>query len=110
MVFIMVQVLAVRARGGGGYFKHFFQPFALLSPITVIEELSKPVTLSFRLFGNIFAGEVLILVFGTLLAGRDRGRPCRCRRLLGLGLGLFVGAIQAFIFTVLTVVVYRHRH
>lgn len=103
MVFVLIQVLAVRARGGAGYFRHFAQPFALLTPLTVIEELSKPVTLSFRLFGNIFAGEVLLLVFGTLLHGVLWVVLPIADAVLGFGLGLFVGLIQAFIFTILTV-------
>lgn len=101
MVFFIVHALSVRARGGGGFVAHFFQPYWWLFPINVIEELSKPVTLSFRLFGNIFAGEVLILVFGSLLASLIPALPLA--HAFGLGLGLFVGAIQAFIFTVLTV-------
>ena len=69
----------------------------------MIEELSKPITLSFRLFGNIFAGEVLLLVFGTLLQGILVVVLPIADAILGFGLGLFVGAIQAFIFTILTV-------
>jgi len=102
MVFILIQVLGVRARHGGGYVKHFFEPFWWLFPINLIEELSKPVTLSMRLFGNIFAGEILLLVFGFLLTDiLIVALPFA--NLFGLALGLFVGGIQAFIFTVLTV-------
>jgi F-type H+-transporting ATPase subunit a len=101
MVFILVQFLGARARGTGGYIKHFFQPFAALAPLEVIMELTKPVTLAFRLFGNIFAGEVLIIVFAALLAGFVPAEAFA--HSFAVGLGLFVGAIQAFIFTVLTV-------
>jgi F-type H+-transporting ATPase subunit a len=101
MVFILVQVLGMRARGPGGYVKHFFQPFAALAPLEVIMELTKPVTLAFRLFGNIFAGEVLIIVFAFLLASFLPAEAFA--HTFAVGLGLFVGAIQAFIFTVLTV-------
>jgi F0F1-type ATP synthase membrane subunit a len=52
MVFILVQVLGMRARGPGGYVKHFFQPFAALAPLEVIMELTKPVTLAFRLLAR----------------------------------------------------------
>ena len=93
MVFILVQFLGMRARGTGGYVKHFFQPFAALAPLEVIMELTRPVTLAFRLFGNIFAGEVVLLVMAFLFP------------LLPLpfyGLELMVGVIQAFVFAVLT--------
>jgi len=103
MIFILIQALGVRARHGGGYVKHFFEPFWWLFPINLIEELSKPVTLSMRLFGNIFAGEILLLVFGFLLSGGVALVALPFANLFGLGLGVFVGAIQAFIFTVLTV-------
>jgi F-type H+-transporting ATPase subunit a len=101
MVFVLVQTLGLRARGGGGYVRHFFQPFSYLFPINLIEEIARPVTLCFRLFGNIFAGEVLILVFAALLAGFLPALPFA--HAFAVGLGIFVGAIQAFIFSVLTV-------
>jgi len=101
MAFILVQFLGTRPRGTGGYVKHFFQPFAALAPLEIIMELTKPVTLAFRLFGNIFAGEVLIIVFAALLAGFMAAEAFA--QAFAVGLGLFVGTIQAFIFTVLTV-------
>jgi F-type H+-transporting ATPase subunit a len=64
--------------------------------LEIISELAKVVSFTFRLFGNIFAGEVLLMAMGFLLP------------LLGiipfLGLELFVGVIQAFIFAMLTLV------
>ena len=61
-VFIMVQAAAIRNRGGFGYVKHYFtQPFSTkMFPVNLfmnlVEELVKPVTLTLRLFGNLFAG------------------------------------------------------
>ncbi|MBO8172013.1 MAG: F0F1 ATP synthase subunit A [Bacillaceae bacterium] len=81
------------------YFKHYFQPNPLMFPMHLIEEASKFMTLPLRLFGNIFAGEVLIvfLLGGTFLV---TGIPL----VIWLGYSVFVGAIQAFIFTTLTMV------
>ena len=101
MVFVLVQFSSIRARGGGGYVKHFFQP-AFLTPINFIEEIVKPVSLAFRLFGNIFAGEVLFLVLSSLLTG-FLVVGLVVGNFVALALGLFVGAVQAFIFTILTV-------
>lgn len=102
MVFILVQFLGVRQHGPVGYVRHLFSnPF--LAPITVIEELSKPITLALRLFGNIFAGEVLIIVFGALLTHLIVVATLPLPYVFSLVLGLFIGAIQAFIFSVLTV-------
>lgn len=102
MVFFLVHALGIRRHGVIGYFKHTFS-FPALAPITVIEEVSKPLTLALRLFGNIFAGEVLIIVFGVLLTHLFVVFSLPLPYIFALGLGLFVGAIQAFIFSVLTV-------
>jgi len=86
------------------YAAHWFQPFAVMLPLTIIEELSKFLTLGLRLFGNIFAGEVLIailmkipLIGGWLPVG---GIPL----IVWLAYSIFVSTIQAFVFTVLTLV------
>ncbi len=65
LVFVMIQVVAIRKRGIG-YFKHFAQPFWPLLPLNVIEELARPITLSLRLFFNIFVGEILLFVLTPL--------------------------------------------
>jgi F-type H+-transporting ATPase subunit a len=101
MAFVLWHFLGVRRHGLVGYFKHVFS-FPVLAPITVIEELAKPLTLALRLFGNIFAGGVLIIVFGSLLRGTFLP-ALPIGYAFALALGLFVGAIQAFIFAVLTV-------
>lgn len=94
-VFILVQIVTIKSKGIVGYLKHYGQPMIFFLPINIIEELAKPITLSFRLFGNIMAGEVVIFVLGMLApyvipAG-------------WLLFSVFVGLIQAFIFTMLTI-------
>ncbi len=80
------------------YLKHYFEPYPILFPLNVIKEISKPLTLSLRLYGNIYAGEVMIAVivgaswFGIV--------PL----FIWQGFSVFVGAIQAFIFTMLAMV------
>ena len=59
-------------------------------PLNVIGEIAKGVSLSFRLFGNIFAGSVLLFVIGTLI-------PVFVQSMF-LGLEFFVGLIQALVF------------
>lgn len=77
-----------------GYFKHFLSPLGLLH---VIEEFSKPATHAMRLWANIFAGEVLIVIMLTKGPIWLTGLPM----LVWMGFSVFVGAIQAYIFTVL---------
>ena len=62
--------------------------------INIIEELAKPITLSFRLFGNILAGEVLLIILGLLVP--------YVIPTAWLAFSVFVGVIQAFIFTMLS--------
>jgi F-type H+-transporting ATPase subunit a len=99
-VFFLSQFLAFKNRGFGGYFKHYAQPYGMLTPINIIEEITKPITLTFRLFGNIFSGVLMIVVIVTLIPPY----------LSWIGLAiwkpfdeLFIGAIQAFIFALLTI-------
>ncbi len=98
-VIVWVHVESIRARGFKGYVRHYFQPYGILAPINVIEELTKPITLTFRLFGNIFSGSLMVVVMAALLPvyvvpfGEIIWKP----------FDLFIGAIQAFIFTLLTI-------
>jgi F-type H+-transporting ATPase subunit a len=100
MMIIIVQAWGIKWQKGH-YFKHFFDPNPVFLPIHLIELISKPITLAFRLYGNIFAGEILIGVIigmGTsfYLGGFVAG-------LIWLAFSVFVGAIQAFVFTMLSI-------
>ncbi|MEW9031730.1 MAG: F0F1 ATP synthase subunit A [Planifilum fimeticola] len=76
------------------YVGHYMSP---LLPIHLIEEFSKPLTHAMRLWANIFAGEILITVMLTMGSPLITGAPL----LVWMGFSLFVGVIQAYIFTVL---------
>jgi F-type H+-transporting ATPase subunit a len=80
------------------YFAHYFQPFKVWLPMNIIEQFSKLLTLGLRLFGNIFAGEVMISVI--LKASFFGIIPL----IAWQGFSIFIGTIQAFIFTTLTMV------
>ncbi|WP_128896230.1 F0F1 ATP synthase subunit A [Longirhabdus pacifica] len=80
------------------YFKHYLKPYPVFLPIHIVEEASKLITLSMRLFGNIFAGEIMISVI--VMAGVF-GIPMLA---VWQGFSIFVGSIQAFIFCMLTMV------
>lgn len=94
MVIVTVQLVAIRNWGILKYLRHFFQPSILFFPINVIEECSKPITLACRLFGNIFAGEVLLIILTLLVPYLIPS--------IWLGFSVFVGFIQALIFTIMT--------
>ena len=71
---------------------------AILAPINIVEELAKPISLSLRLFGNIFAGGILVALIGILPAW-----IMWAPNAIWKSFDLFVGAIQAFIFSILTI-------
>ena len=96
-VFLATHIIGV-SKHGLSYFKHFIGPVAwlapLMIPIEVISHLARPVSLSFRLFGNMVAKHELMLVLAAL-APFLAPVPI-------LGLGLFVAFVQAGVFTLLT--------
>lgn len=96
MIVLLLHILGVCFKGVT-YLKHFFQPFLPFVIINVIEEIAKPITLAFRLFGNILAGEILIIILGILL---PIWMPVP--GVVWLLFSVFVGAVQAFIFTMLS--------
>jgi len=102
-VFILAQVLGLYYKGFG-YFKHFVQPFVFFLPINIVEELSKPLTHGFRIFGNIYAGEVLIAVLLGLIPLTATIFGGFIASVVWLSFSIFVGFVQAFIFTMLTIV------
>jgi F-type H+-transporting ATPase subunit a len=94
-----VQLLSIRVRGVFGYIKEFFEPISFMSvilfPVHLIGEVSHIISLSVRLFGNIFAGETLTIVMYVLI-------PLVVPSMF-LGLEMLFGFIQAMIFTVLSI-------
>jgi F-type H+-transporting ATPase subunit a len=82
------------SRRGLSYFKKYIEPTPVLLPINVLEDFTKPLSLSFRLFGNILAEELVIAVL-VLLVPLLIPVPVMI-------LFLFTGAIQALIFATLS--------
>jgi len=99
MVIAWVHIESVRARGVRGYLKHYSQPYKAMIPINVIEEITKPITLTFRLYGNMFSGGLMVVVMATLLPwyGSLAGQ------LIWKPFDMAIGLIQAFIFALLTI-------
>ncbi len=109
-VFAIIIYYNIKFKGPIGYIKMFlFHPFGKwLMPVniimTTIEELAKPVSLGLRLFGNMFAGELLFLLIATLIVIQAL---IPLQIVLGLGWAIFhilVITLQAFIFMLLSTV------
>lgn len=63
MVFFIIQISSIKRRGIIGYGKHFAEPFVFMIPIKMLEEITFPISLAFRLFGNILAGVIIVELF-----------------------------------------------
>jgi F-type H+-transporting ATPase subunit a len=97
VVFFYYHAQGVRAQGLG-YFKHFMGPIPALAPlmipIEIISHFSRPVSLSMRLFGNIFAEELLIVIMASIIPF--------LLPLPFMAVAIFTSLIQSFVFVLLS--------
>ena len=98
MGFCIAHYAGIRAKGLKTYLKGYCEPMFIMAPLNVIGELAKVISISFRLFGNIMGGAIIILVVSYLTYS------IITPPFLNAFFGAFVGTIQAFVFTMLTVV------
>lgn len=98
MGFFIAHYTGIRKKGLKTYLKGYFEPFIIMLPLNIIGELANVVSISFRLFGNIMGGSIIILVVSYLTYS------VVLPPFLNAFFGLFVGTIQAFVFTMLTTV------
>ncbi len=98
MGFVIAHWAGIKTKGLKAYIKEYFQPIFFMMPLNLIGEVAKIVSISFRLFGNIMGGSIIILVVSYLTYN------IILPPFLFAFFGLFVGTIQAFVFTMLTVV------
>ncbi len=96
--FVVAHYSGIKAKGIGPYLKAYAEPIFFMAPLNIIGELSKVVSISFRLFGNIMGGSIIILVVSHLVFSLV------LPPFLYAFFGIFVGTIQAFVFTMLTLV------
>ena len=98
MGFIIAHYTGIKEKGLKTYLKGYVEPFIAMLPLNIIGELANVVSISFRLFGNIMGGSIIILVVSYLTYS------IVLPPFLNAFFGLFVGTIQAFVFTMLTTV------
>jgi F-type H+-transporting ATPase subunit a len=96
IVFLSVHVFGIRSRGIVDYLRRYTRPNPLLLPLNVLSEITRTFSLMIRLFGNIMSHE-LILAIIVFLAGLLLPIPFML-------LGILIGIIQAYIFTILAAV------
>lgn len=105
LVFVLTNAAGIRAKGVRRYFANFVRPPRIMTPLHVLEELVKPLTLALRLFGNMFSAGIMIALlisFPLVFA------PASIIFTVAWKLfDMFIGVIQAFIFALLTILYYQ---
>ncbi|MFC1841949.1 F0F1 ATP synthase subunit A [Candidatus Dependentiae bacterium] len=103
--FLYIQFYSIKAHGFWNYLKEYFEPFFPMFPLNVVGKFATIISISFRLFGNIFGGVIISKIFLSSIEGGwlsesfglIMGIPIK------LVFGLFEGFLQAFVFTMLTI-------
>ena len=109
-VVVLSHYYGVKLRGAKAYGKTFVSPMAFLFPLKIIEEFANTLTLGLRLYGNIYAGELLLSLLSAGLATGVVGTIAAAPLTLAWqAFSIFVGTIQSYIFTMLTMVYLSHK-
>jgi len=95
-VFFAIPIFGIAKRGGMAYFKHYLEPSIFMAPFNVIGDFSRTLALAVRLFGNVMSGSLIVAVLLIIT-------PLFIPIVMQV-LGLLIGQIQAYIFTVLATV------
>jgi len=109
IVFFLCWTVGVM-QNGPKQFLHIFKPMAVLAPINLLEELVRPLTLAARLFFNIFVGELLFIIISSIIEAHVMVGPLNLSLAVTVVpffvqfFNLFVGTVQAFVFTLLAIV------
>lgn len=107
MTLLLSFTFGIQKFGTKGYLQNYARPVGFLLPINIIEEFTNFLTLSLRLYGNIFAGEVLLTLIGNQL-GPSMGIVTRILvaplAMIWQGFSVFIGSIQAYVFVTLSMV------
>jgi F0F1-type ATP synthase membrane subunit a len=95
---------AMKLRGLRGFPGNLLEPFPAMFPLNLVGMFAEVVSVSFRLFGNIFGGAIIIIVVGGLTFNSILPADL----IMNLFLVVFVGLIQAFVFTMLWMTYYSN--
>lgn len=100
MTFFLTQYYSFKTSGFLGYFKNFTEPMVFLTPLNILGELANPISLSFRLFGNVLSG---VIIMGLLYSALGYFAPI-LTPVLHAYFDVFSGVLQTFIFAMLTMI------
>ncbi len=94
VVFLSTQFVGIKEHHGLRYYKHFFKPIAFIFPLMMIEEIVRPFSLTFRLYGNVYGEETVVEQLFEMV---PIGVPVVMQ-----ALSVLMGLIQALVFSLLT--------
>ena len=110
MVVLLTHYYGIKIRGFGEYLKDYIRPVPFLLPFKIIEEFANTLTLGMRLFGNVYAKEILmVLIVGAGTTSLFTIFGAFVPLMAWQAFGIFIGAIQAYIFAMLAMVYMAHK-
>ncbi|WP_096437607.1 F0F1 ATP synthase subunit A [Alteribacter populi] len=110
MVILLTHYYGIKMKGFKEYGSDYFRPVFFLFPFKIIEEVANALTLGMRLFGNIYAKEMLmIMLVGLGTSSIVWGIFSFAPLVIWQAFGMFIGSLQAFIFCMLTMVYMSHK-
>ena len=118
VTFVLITYFKIRTNGMWGYIKSFGSPIVLLAPLNIISEIATPLSMSFRMFGNIAGGSIITSLLYMALGAASKALHLSFTfgsfrldavqlftpAVLSIYFDLFTGCIQAYIFAMLTMV------
>jgi F-type H+-transporting ATPase subunit a len=106
ITFLYIQRAAISKHGVKSYIKDYFSPIFIMFPLNVLGEVATIISLSFRLFGNIFGGSIIMGIFNQAIAGSWIGNILTTVTGINIAIMtffiLFEGFLQAFVFSILS--------
>ena len=112
MVIVFTHYMGVKKLGFKNYLLNsYLKPVSFILPIKLLEEFTNVISLGLRLYGNIYAGEVLLgLIVSMVTSIGWLALPLAVPlEMVWIGFSLFIGGIQAYVFVTLTMVFLSHK-
>ena len=103
MVAVICHFECIRKHGLKTYLKDYLEPTAAMLPMNLLEELTNIISLSLRLYGNIYAGEVVMALLVQFADFSPYATPIAfLLNMAWIGFSIFISGIQAYVFVLLT--------
>jgi F-type H+-transporting ATPase subunit a len=106
IAFLYTQIAAIHTHGIKAYLGDYFSPFFIMFPLNVVGKLASVISISFRLFGNIFGSSIITRIYFSAIEGSLIAETAGLLTGFNIGIALFFslfeGFLQAFVFAMLS--------